>query len=70
MWIARGWWNMAAVETNGSQERVTMRTLNSKLEVAAANSRAEHWKTRLLVIALTLAANSKAVPLLLNYAGW
>ena len=54
---------------NGDHERVTMRTLNSKLEVQVANNRAEHWKTRLLVVGLTLASNSKALPVLFGYLG-
>lgn len=51
-------------------ERVTMRTLNSKLEIAAANNRTEHIKTRALVVVLAVPSVAKAVPLVLGYLGW
>jgi len=56
--------------TDNPNERVTMRTLNDKLDIVEAKQRTEHVKTRALVVALTVAANAKALPLLLGVLGW
>ena len=55
---------MSETNGHGANERVTMRTLDQKLEVVNANQRAEHWKTRVIVIGLTIAANTPALPAL------
>ena len=41
----------------------------SDLDVVVANNRTEHWKTRAILVGLTIAANSPALPALTGYLG-
>lgn len=50
--------------------RVTNRELDAKIEAVRQEQKAEHWKTRLIVVGLTVAANAKALPLLVGFLGW
>jgi hypothetical protein len=54
-------------ETNGS--RVTNRELDAKLEAVRNEQKAEHWKTRLLVVALAAPSAVKSLPTILAVLG-
>ena len=57
-------------EENGSAtERVTMRTLNSKLALLRAEQKTEHIKTRAFVVILASPSVAKALPYVLGYLG-
>lgn len=57
-------------ENGTPAERVTMRTLNYKLELLDARQKNEHLKTRAFVVLLTAPGWAKALPLIMGYLGW
>lgn len=58
---------MSAVERD---ERPNPIVRQRDLDVVVANNRTEHWRTRALLVGLTIAANSPALPKLVGALGF
>jgi hypothetical protein len=54
---------------NGNGERVTMRTLNDRIDLVRAEQKSEHIKTRALVILLATPSVARAIPYILGAFG-
>jgi len=61
---------MSSHEENSESPRPTMRTLDDKLALVRLEQKAEHTKTRALVLILAAPSVAKAAPYVLGAFGW
>lgn len=56
-----------AAEPNGHSKPLSRVELGDKLEIVRQEQKAEHWKTRLLVVLIALPSTLKSAPALLGF---